>query len=132
MKSIKTILSSALLATCLISSSIVSAQSTDEDVTIIELTQVPGELSTQELNLAPGKYQFRVVNQSVDHEVGFVIQKKSDMKVDVMKSAVENSFTTSTIKKGNAEYTGVVTLTEGEYVYSCPLNPTPQYALTVK
>jgi len=68
----------------------------------------------------------------VDKEVGFVIQKSSDKNNDVMKTAVANSFTSSTVKKGAHAYTGVVDLTEGSYVYSCPLNPTPHYTINVK
>lgn len=110
----------------------VSAQTNEKDVTIIELNQDPGAFQTTELNLVPGKYQFRVVNQSVDKEVGFVIQKASDKAESPMKTAVENSFATKTVKKGEFAYTGVVELKAGEYVYSCPLNPTPHYAIHVK
>ncbi len=116
----------------LFSSTNVVAQTAEKDVTIIELTQTANTINTQNLNLKPGKYQFRVVNVDVEKDLGFVIQKAADAKGDVMKTAVENSFTTALIKKGDAQYTGVVELKAGEYVYSCPLNPTPQYKLTVK
>lgn len=119
------------LATLFITNT-VSAQSTDKDVTIIELTQTTGEFFTQELALKPGKYQFRVNNKDVNKEVGFVIQKSADKDGDVMKTAVPNSFTTALIKKAEAQYTGIVELKAGQYVYSCPLNPTPHYKLTVK
>ena len=36
------------------------------------------------------------------------------------------------VKKGDTQLTGIVELKSGEYVYSCPLNPTPHYVLTVK
>lgn len=108
------------------------AQANQKDVTVIELTQTTGQFETQNLALKPGKYQFRVVNQNVEKDLGFVIQKKGDAKKDVMKTAVKNSFTTALVKKGEAQYTGVVTLTAGEYVYSCPLNPTPHYQISVK
>jgi len=49
-----------------------------------------------------------------------------------MKTAVENSFAQNMISVGKSESTGVVDLTAGEYVYSCPLNPTPKYTITVK
>jgi hypothetical protein len=109
-----------------------NAQSTDKDVTIIELTQTANQFLTQNLSLKPGKYQFRVVNKDVEKDLGFVIQKAADKKGDVMKTAVPNSFTTAMVKKGEAQYTGVVELKAGEYVYSCPLNPTPHYAISVK
>lgn len=108
------------------------AQESQGDLTVIELTQKTGEFVTTELNLSPGKYQFRVVNQDVDKDLGFVIQKAKDKDGDVMKTAVANSFTADYIKKGEAQYTGVVELAKGEYLYSCPLNPTPHYRIVVK
>lgn len=108
------------------------AQSKEKGVTIIELAQTPGEFTTKELNLKPGQYQFKVKNQNVDKDLGFVIQKAADKDGDVMKTSVPNSFTTELIKKGEAQMTGVVTLEKGEYVYSCPLNPTPHYRIIVK
>lgn len=89
--------------------------------------------TTQELNLKPGKYQFRIVNQNVDHELGFVIQKAEDAGKDVMKNNVANSFASKTVKAGEAAYTGVVDFTAaGDYVYICPLNPTPHYKIKVQ
>jgi hypothetical protein len=107
-------------------------QSNMDDVTVIDLTQTVNEFNVKGMELKPGKYQFKVTNLSVDKEVGFVIQKKEDSAKDVMKTAVENSFTKALISKGSTQLTGIVELKEGQYVYSCPLNPTPHYVLTVK
>lgn len=104
----------------------------EKDVMIIELIQTEGAFETQELSLLPGKYQFRVVNKDVDKDLGFVIQAEADKEKDVMKSAVPNSSTTSYVKKGQSGYTGIVELKAGEYVYSCPLNPTPHYKISVR
>lgn len=129
----KKLIVTAILAIAMISfSNTVFAQSTDKDVTIIELTQIEGQFETQNLNLKPGKYQFRVVNKDVNKDVGFVIQKAADKDGDVMKTGIKESFASAMIKKGEAQYTGVVELGTGEYVYSCPLNPTPHYTITVK
>jgi hypothetical protein len=129
----KTILTIVFVAVAtLFNSNKVAAQTTESDVTIIEVTQTAKDISTHSLNLKPGKYQFRVVNKDVDKDLGFVIQKASDKKGDVMKTAIPNSFTTALVKKGEVQYTGVIDLKAGEYVYSCPLNPTPHYTLTVK
>ena len=129
----KTILSIALVAIAtLFSAQSVNAQTTDKNVKIIELTQTDGMFYTQELELKPGKYQFKVTNKDVDKEVGFVIQKSADKDGDVMKTAVPNSFTSALVKKGETQYSGIVELAPGEYVYSCPLNPTPHYSLVVK
>ena len=104
----------------------------EAEVTVVELTQTPGQFTTERLALAPGQYRFVVANDGVDHELGFVIQRAADKDGDVMATAVENSFATAPIADGETQSTGVVTLTPGEYVYSCPLNPTPHYTITVE
>ena len=116
----------------LFSSNISLAQSKEHKVTVIDLSQTTSEFNIKGLQLKPGKYQFKVTNVDVNKELGFVIQKASDKDKDVMKTAVENSFTTALIKKGDTQLTGVVELKEGEYFYSCPLNPTPHYTISVK
>jgi hypothetical protein len=116
----------------LFNSNKVAAQSTENGITTIELIQTKNQFYTQKLDLKPGKYQFRIVNKDVDKDLGFVIQKAEDKEGNVMKTAVKNSFTTSLVKKGQAQYTGVIDLQQGEYVYSCPLNPTPHYTISVK
>ena len=122
-----------MLFLSLFTSNTVTAQTAEKNVTIIELIQTPGVFTTQELNLKPGKYQFRIVNQNVDHELGFVIQKAEDAGKDVMKNNVPNSFASKTVKAGEAAYTGVVDFTAaGDYVYICPLNPTPHYKIKVQ
>jgi len=49
-----------------------------------------------------------------------------------MATAIKSSFTTAAVAPGATQSSGVVNLTPGEYVYSCPLNPTPKYTITVK
>ena len=102
------------------------------EATTVDLTQTPGAFTTEHLDLAPGQYRFRVTNASVDHEVGFFIQKAADKDGAPGETAVANSFTEGPIAIGETSQTGVVTLAPGEYVYSCPLNPTPHYTITVK
>ena len=101
-------------------------------VTVIQLSQTPGEFNVKGLTLSPGQYQFEVTNATVDHEVGFVIQKAADKDADLMATAIKSSFTTAAVAPGATQSSGVVNLTPGEYVYSCPLNPTPKYTITVK
>ncbi len=120
-----------VVAASLFSVIICSAQTKESNVIVINLTQTPNEFDIQSITLEPGKYQFRVTNSDVEKEVGFVIQKESDKNEDVTKTALVNSFTTSLIKKGETQVTGVVELSQGRYVYSCPLNPTPKYILTI-
>ena len=108
------------------------AQVKEKNVTLIDLTQTENEFNVKGLSLKPGKYQFRITNINVNKDLGFVIQKASDKDNDVMKTAIENSFTIAPISKGDTQLTGIVELKEGEYIYSCPLNPTPKYNITVK
>lgn len=126
------ILTVAFLFVAVLFGTNVNAQTITEGVTIVELNQVPGEFEVKKLNLKPGKYQFKVTNQGVDHEVGFVIQAAKDAQASPMETAVENSFSQWTIADGKTTTSGVVELKAGEYVYSCPLNPTPKYKLVVK
>ena len=104
------------------------AQKQDSGVTTIKLVQTPGQFEPQTLELKPGKYIFAVVNKDVDHEVGFYLRKKT---ADGKGQPLPNS-DAGHLKAGQTGKTGVVTLEPGEYLYSCPLNPTPHYVITVK
>jgi len=95
----------------------------------VQLVQTPGEFATESLMLAPGDYQFEIVNDGVDHEVGFVLAPKG--KTDQM-GHIKEAYVKAPVKDGSSSMTNVVSLTPGEYVYFCPLNPTEQYPLTVK
>jgi len=131
MKFVK-VLATALTLVLTVSLNSVSAQAVTTDVTVVELNQTPGEFDVTSLDLVPGKYLFKVTNTNVDHEVGFVIQAAADAEGDVMKTAVANSFGQAMIGEGQSTTSGIVELKAGDYVYSCPLNPTPKYKLTVK
>ena len=95
-----------------------------DEVKVIQLSQIPGEYETTSLELTPGKYIFEVTNKNVDKKLGFYL-------VDGANKHVKNSGLASLIKKGETARTEVVELTAGTYNYSCPLNPTPAYAITV-
>lgn len=97
-----------------------------EGVTLIKLSQVPGEYETTELNLPPGKYIFEVTNKNVDKGLGFWLTPADSPKVQV-----DNSGLSKLVGKGEVARTGLVELTAGEYQYSCPLNPTPHYRIKV-
>lgn len=78
------------------------------------------------LHLAPGKYVFRVTNADVPYMLGFYLRAES---------ALERPFLPST--SGGGLHEGVtqdyeIELEAGEYVYSCPLNTTPDYVLIVE
>ncbi|MEM9835849.1 MAG: hypothetical protein AAF828_05075 [Bacteroidota bacterium] len=92
--------------------------------TVIQLSQTEGQYETTALNLAPGNYIFEVTNRNVDKDLGFFLQNEDDAQV-------ANSGLSALVGQGETSRTGVVTLTEGSYQYSCPLNPTPHYAINV-
>ena len=77
------------------------------------------------LELKPGKYVFRVTNENVPYMVGFYLRGSGLGRLTLPKVS------------GGGLDSGVtldyeITLKEGKYVYSCPLNPTPNYKLVVK
>lgn len=95
---------------------------------VVALAQTPGQFEPQKLDLKPGKYIFQVTNKNIDHEVAFYLRKKT---ADGKGQPLPNS-ATGHLKAGQTGATGVVELEPGEYLYSCPLNPTPHYVITVK
>jgi hypothetical protein len=76
------------------------------------------------LELKPGKYIFRVTNSNVPYPLGFYLRGKGIKQVSLPK--VSGGGLTKGITK---DYE--VDLTSGDYVFSCPLNPTPDYPLVV-
>ena len=77
------------------------------------------------LVLAAGKYTFKVTNKNVPYTLGFYIRGKGLSRV-TLPSISGGGITTGTTQ----DY--VIELKPGTYVYSCPLNPTPDYSLIVK
>ncbi len=118
------VLSAVLVALPLVV--LAQATKTTEKPKTVELVQTPGQFEPQTLELPAGQYVFKIVNKNVDHEVGFWLQQDTEKGPTVPKSGTKH------IKKGETASTGVVTLKPGKYVYSCPLNPTPHYVITVK
>lgn len=117
----------ALAATLFLSFGTGSAQGqTTAKPTEIELVQTPGQFEPKELKLKAGTYVFKIVNKGIDHNVGFYLQHDNDKGKKVAKSD------TGLIKTNTSAKTGVVVLKPGKYVYSCPLNPTPHYVITVE
>ena len=101
-----------------------------QEATKVNLIQTPGEFQQKELTLEAGKsYYFEVENDGVDRLVGFVIAPKG--KTD-KQYHIQDAYLYSTIADGEKSRSNEVTLEKGEYVYFCPLNPTPQYTLVVE
>lgn len=95
----------------------------------VSLEQTNGEFTQKSLTLSEGDYFFEITNNSVDHEVGFVLAPKG--KTDE-SNHLKAAYVTQLVKTNSKSKTNKVTLTKGEYVYFCPLNPTPQYTLIVE
>ena len=77
------------------------------------------------LTLKPGNYVFRVTNKNVPYGLGFWLRGKGLGRITLpsVSGGGLNLGVTQDYK---------ITLKPGEYYYSCPLNPTPDYRLVVK
>ena len=130
------------------------ADAAPEEAVVIELTQTPctmveaeekpmrfissspkdckrinretaGERRFKALNLKAGSYIFRVTNRDVPYDLGFWLRGKGVGRLTLP------SVSGGGLGEGETrDY--VVDLVPGRYLYSCPLNPTPDYPLVVK
>ena len=76
--------------------------------------------------LKPGKTVFRVSNKDVLYELGFWLRGATLVSRATLPSVSGGGLVTGKTQ----DY--AIDLKPGEYVYSCPLNPTPDYRLVVK
>ncbi|MDJ0636638.1 MAG: hypothetical protein QNJ34_25895 [Xenococcaceae cyanobacterium MO_188.B29] len=76
------------------------------------------------LALKPGKYIFRVQNKNVPYPLGFYLRGEGLKQVSLPK--VSGGGITQGVTK---DYE--ITLKPGKYLFSCPLNPTPDYSILV-
>ena len=106
-----------------------SAVAQDQQPEVVKLTQVEGKFTKKQLNLKPGTYVFEVTNKSVDREVGLVVANATDE--GKAGDHIQEGYLSNTIKKGETASSQAVTLAPGTYKYFCPLNPTPEYTITV-
>ncbi|MFC1537176.1 hypothetical protein ACFL48_05160 [Pseudomonadota bacterium] len=101
------------------------AESYDACESYNETTSVQRLNAAKVLELKPGGYLFRVHNRDVPYLLGFWLRGKG-----------LDRFTLPSVSGGGIDTGGYqeyqITLEEGEYLYSCPLNPTPDYKLVVK
>ena len=122
----KNLIASVILGLLMISSIVGFSQ----EAKTIKLEQTPGKFETTELKLKAGEsYVFEVTNKGVDHKVGFVVAPEGKTE---QENHVQSAYLSKTIKNGETAKSKVVTLEEGEYVFFCPLNPTPQYKIIVE
>lgn len=78
------------------------------------------------ITLKPGKTVFRVTNKDVPYELGFWLRGATLLSRATLPSVSGGGLTTGRTQ----DY--AIDLKPGEYVYSCPLNPTPDYRIVVK
>ncbi|CAA0185160.1 hypothetical protein V3A08_07785 [Tenacibaculum maritimum] len=100
-----------------------------QEIKTVSLQQTKGEFTQKALTLSEGTYVFEIANVGVDHDLGFVLAPKGKT---TQKDHIKNAYVTSLVKTDSKSKTKEVILKKGEYVYFCPLNPTPQYTLTVQ
>jgi hypothetical protein len=77
------------------------------------------------LHLKPGQYIFRVTNKNVPYELGFWLRGQG-----VGRLTLPSVSGGGLLMGKTQEY--AITLVKGNYYYSCPLNPTPNYPLVVE
>lgn len=99
----------------------------DSKPTVVALEQTKGEFTQKEVTLEAGAYIFEISNNDVGHQVGFVLAPKSNPDAHI-----KTAYVTKAVENNSTETSNVTTLEKGEYIYFCPMNPTPQYTLIVK
>lgn len=102
-----------------------SPKSSEDCKAINEKTGAARLADSKTLQLAPGRYVFRVTNRNVPYDLGFWLRGDGLIDRARLPGVSGGGLATGTTR----EYT--VDLEPGEYVYSCPLNPTPDYRLVV-
>jgi len=78
------------------------------------------------LKLKPGKYVFRVTHENVPYELGFWLRGEGLLGRATLPSVSGGGLTAGATR----DY--AIELEPGEYLYSCSLNPTPDYRLVVE
>jgi len=103
----------------------------DKMIKTISLEQTKGEFTQKSLTVSEGTYVFEVSNNQAAKEVGLVLVRKGK-DASKPENHIKSAYVTTVVKDGKVEKTNPTLLTEGEYIYFCPLNPTPQYTLIVE
>ena len=78
------------------------------------------------LELPPGRYRFRVTNRDVPYDLGFWLRGAGAIGRARLPSVSGGGLARGATRDYEIE------LVPGDYVYSCPLNPTPDYPLAVR
>jgi hypothetical protein len=102
------------------------ATASQEDCEAINARSGDERLANAEImQLKAGKYTFRVTNKNVPYVLGFYLRGDGVFNYATLPRVSGGGLTTGKTR----EYT--IELKPGSYVYSCPLNPTPNYRLEV-
>jgi len=83
------------------------------------------------LNLKPGKYIFRVANKNVPYNLGFWLRDHDYQLGNPIHKLTKTSVSGGGLKLGTTKDYEVTLKAGTKYVYSCPLNPTPNYSIVV-
>lgn len=91
----------------------------------------PARLSKAKvMHLKSGRYIFRVTNRNVPYPLGFFLREHDYNWRNPLHKLTKTSVSGGGLLQGmTKDY--AVDLKPGEYLYSCPLNSTPDYRLTV-
>ncbi|GAA4235472.1 hypothetical protein GCM10022291_17450 [Postechiella marina] len=108
----------------------INSNAQDKTSKVIALEQTKGEFTQKALTVNAGVYVFEVSNNHAAKEVGLVLVPKGK-DASNPENHIKTAYVTKVVTDGKTEKTKATTLAKGEYVYFCPLNPTPQYTLTV-
>ena len=83
------------------------------------------------LRLKAGDHVFRVTNKNVPYDLGFWLRDQGYDEANAIKRLTLTSVSGGGLKTGvTKDYE--VTLEPGNYIYSCPLNPTLNYKIVVE
>ncbi len=104
---------------------------TETKAIVVSLEQTKGEFTQKNITLTEGNYIFEISNNNVGHQVGFVLVPKGKDASNA-ENHIKTAYVTKVVDNNTKENSKVTTLAKGEYLYFCPMNPTPQYTLTVE
>ena len=83
------------------------------------------------LTLKPGKYVFRVTNKNVPYALGFWFRSMEYSRKNPLHKLIKTSVSGGGLTLGKTRDYAVTLEAGEEYVFSCPLNPTPDYRIVV-
>lgn len=103
-----------------------------EDCDAINAETAAERLAAAEvLNLPAGRYIFRVTNKNVTYPLGFWLREADYDWRNPLHKVTKTSVSGGGLTTGTAQDYEVELEAGTEYVYSCPLNTTPDYRITV-